>query len=125
MTIVLRIIAIIIGIAVTLTGVSVVQFAARGGLGVLIESGAVGLITIAAWLIILTAGPVATIQLCRLRRVGLFAAAMLCGLAFTYYVIGLFLRTPEAALTPIVEAIVGNGVVLALLLAPAARRGVS
>ena len=126
MRILLRIIAIIVGVAVILTGVSIVQVASQGGLRVLVRSGTLGLTTIAAWAIILTAGPVATIQLWRLRRIGLFAAAMLCGIAFAYYVVGLlFLRAPEAPVRPIFGAIVVNRLLLCFLLSPGARRGVS
>jgi hypothetical protein len=126
MRILLRLIAIFIAVAVALTCLSIVQFAFRGGLRALLRSPALGFATIAAWLIILTAGPVAAVQLWRLRRVGLVVAATLCGTAFTYYVVGLlFLRTPEAPLTPIFGAIVVNGLLLALLLSPAARGRVS
>ena len=85
MKIVLRIIAVVVAIAVILTAIGVGQFAVGGAFGALVHSGALGLTTIAAWLIILTAGPVAAIQLWRLRRIGLFATAILCGIAFTYY----------------------------------------
>jgi hypothetical protein len=126
MRILLRIIAIIVAVAVILTGIFIVQFSLQGGLGVLVRSGALGLTTIAAWVIILTAGPVAAIQLWRLRRIGLFAAAMLCGIAFAYHVVGLlFLRAPEAPVKPIFGAIVINGLLLCFLVSPAARRGVS
>jgi hypothetical protein len=122
MNVLLRIFAVCVGLAVVLTGLSIVQFAFNGDLAALAGSGALGLTTIAAWLIILAAGPVAAIQLWRLRRTGLFATAMLCGLALVYYVVGLFLRVPDAPLRPIVGAIVVNGVLLALLLSPAAQR---
>jgi hypothetical protein len=126
MRIVLRTIAVLTGLAVALTGLFILQFALRGGLDVLVRSGALGVTTIGAWLVILTAGPFAAIQLWRLRRVGLFATAILCGLTCAYYVAGfLYFRAPEAPRRPIVEAIVVNGIFLALLLSPAARRRVS
>jgi hypothetical protein len=122
----LRMIAIIVGVAVVLTAITVVRFASTGGLGVLVRSGALGLLSITAWVVILTAGPVAAIQLWRLRRVGLFLTAMLCGIASTYYVVGLlFLRAPEAPVAPILGAVVLNGLVLCVLLSPAAKRGIS
>jgi hypothetical protein len=108
------------------TVVFIVQFAFRGELGALVRSGALGLTTIIGWLLILTTGPIAAIQLWRLRRRGLFAAVILCGTALTYYIVGLlFLRVPEAPVVPIVVAAVINGLVLSLLLSPAARRRVS
>ena len=125
MKIALRVIACVIAIAVMQTAVFIVQFAFRGGLGALVRSGALGLTTIIGWLIILTVGPIAAIQLWRLRRRGLLAAITLCGIALTYYVIGLlFLRPPDAPAMPIVAAIAINAFVLSLLLSPAARRGV-
>src|SRR5215472_3016550 len=73
-----------------------------GALAALAQSGALGVWTIGGWLIILTVGPVATIQLWRLQRSGLFLTATLCAIAFTYYIVGLFfLRTPGASLRPI------------------------
>lgn len=126
MKIALRVVACVVAIAVMQTAVFVVQFAFRGGLGPLFRSGALGLTTIIGWLIILTVGPIAAIQLWRLRRRGLLAAVALCGIVLTYYVIGLlFLRAPEAPAMPIVAAIAINAFVLSLLLSPAARRGVS
>lgn len=126
MRIALRVIACVIAIAVIQTAVLIAQLPWGGGLGPLVRSGALGLTTMAGWLIVLTAGPLAAIQLWRLRRSGLFVAVTLCGIAFTYYVIGLmFLRSPEAPVTPLVMPIVINGLVLSLLLSPAARRGVS
>jgi len=122
----LRIVAAIVGLAVVLTLVTVIQFAARGGLTALARSGALGIATFAGWLMILTAGPVAAVQLWRLRRIGLLLTAVLCGFVFAYYIFGLFLfRAPDAPLRPIIQAIVLNGAILALLLSPGARRACS
>ena len=78
----LRIVAVLVALAVVLTLLMVIQFAFSGGFTALVRSGGLGMVTIAAWFIILTTGPVASIQLWRLRRVGLFVTAMLCGLVF-------------------------------------------
>jgi surface polysaccharide O-acyltransferase-like enzyme len=126
MKIVLRIIAIVVGVAVILTAITVVRLAWLGALGVFVRSGALGLTTITGWIVILTAGPVAAIQLWRLRRLGLFATAMLCVIACAYYIVGfLFLRSPEAPLAPIFGAVAVNAAVLCLLLSSPARRRVS
>ena len=126
MNIILRGVALVVAGAVIQTAIFVVQFAVRGGLGPLIRSGAYGLATIAVWLIVFIAGPVSAIQLWRLRRSGLSVAVTLCGMAVTYYVIGLlFFRHPQAPVTPLVMAIAINGLLLSLLLSPAARRAVS
>jgi hypothetical protein len=116
MKIALRVVACVVAIAVIQTAVFIVQFAFRGGLGALVRSGALGLTTIIGWLIVLTVGPLAAIQLWRLRRRGLLAAVTLCGIALAYYVIGLLiLRPPEAPAMPIVAAIGINALVLLLL----------
>jgi len=82
MRILLRIIAAIVGIAVLLTLLMVVQFAFSGGLTALLHSGAFGMTTLAGWLVILTAGPLASAQLWRLRRVGLYLTTFLCAAAW-------------------------------------------
>jgi hypothetical protein len=126
MKIALRVIACVIAVAAIETAVLVAQIALLGGIGPLIRSGGLGITTIAAWLVVLAAGPVAAIQLWRLRRGGLFLALILCGIASAYYMAGLlFLRVPDAPLTPVVVVVVINGLVLSLLLSPAARRAVS
>jgi hypothetical protein len=119
----LRIVAVVVALAVVLTGLMIVQFTVMGSFITVARSGALGIPTIAAWLAILTCGPVAAVQLWRLRRVGLSLATMLCAIAVAYFLVGLFfLRTAEAALTPILGSILVNGVLLGLLLSPAARR---
>jgi hypothetical protein len=76
----------------------------------------------AAWLAILTCGPVAVVQIWRLRRIGLTLAAMLCAVAAAYWIAGLLLRTAEAPLLPIVEGVLVNGLFLGFVLSPWARR---
>lgn len=123
MRVFLRILAVLIGLAVARTLLMVIHFAFTGGFTALAHLGRFGIVTIAAWFIILVAGPVASVQLWRLRRIGLFITAILGGLVFAYYVVGLlFWRRPGAPLRPILWAIIVNAVFLALLLSPAARR---
>jgi len=115
--------SVVVGLAVLLTALSVVQFAFSGALVALASSGAPGFATLAAWAVILAAGPVAAIQLWRLRTMGLVVTAMLCALTLVYYIVGLlFLRAGGAPTMPIIGAVVVNGVLFALLLSPAARR---
>lgn len=100
--------------------------ASTGRLALLIGSGAFGITTLAAWAFVLVAGPVAFVQLWRLRRIGLYVAASLCALALLYYLFGyLANRGPELRLAPLVAPIVGNAVGVALLLSPSARRACS
>jgi hypothetical protein len=118
----LRAIAIVVAVAVALTIVMIVQFALSRNLGALARSGVLGVITILGWMFTLAVGPIAAVQLWRLRRAGLFLAASLCGLAAAYFLIGLlWLRSPEAPLTPIVVGMLMNGILVAVLLSPAAR----
>jgi hypothetical protein len=123
MRILLRVVAVVVALAVVLTALMIVQLAVIGSLMALARSGALGALTIAGWLAILTCGPVAAVQLWRLRRIGLTLATMLCAIAVAYLLIGLlFLRTAEAPLPPIVEGILVNGLLLGFLLSPSARR---
>jgi len=123
MRILLRIVAVVVALAVVLMALMIVQFTVVGSFMTFGRSGALGILTIAAWLAVLTCGPVAAVQLWRLRRVGLSLATMLCAIGVAYFLVGLFfLRTAEAPLTPILGSILVNGVVLGLLLSPAARR---
>lgn len=84
MRIFLRVIAVVIAMAVVLTALMIVQFTFTGGLDDLVRFGVLGFGTIAGWLITLTAGPIAAVQLWRLRRVGLALAVMLCAIALAY-----------------------------------------
>jgi hypothetical protein len=123
MRILFRIIAVVIALAVVVTALAIVQLAVIGSIVAVARSGALGALTIAGWLATLTLGPVAAVQLWRLRRMGLTLTTMLCAIAIAYLLIGLlFLRTAEAPVLPIVEGILANGLLLGLLLSPSARR---
>jgi len=123
MRILFRIIAVVIALAVVVTALAIVQLAVIGSIVAVARSGALGALTIAGWLATLTLGPVAAVQLWRLRRMGLTLTTMLCAIAIAYLLIGLvFLRTAEAPVLPIVEGILANGLLLGLLLSPLARR---
>jgi uncharacterized membrane protein len=109
--------------AVLLTVLLIGQFAVSGGLIALAESGPLGFATFGAWFLILVAGPLASVQLWRFRRVGLILTAALCVLALIYYLVGLFfLRAPGAPAGSLGVAVLLNGAVLALLVSPTARR---
>ena len=119
----LRVVAVVIALAVIVTALMIVQLAVIGSLKALARSGALGALTMAAWLAILTCGPVAAVQLWRLRRMGLTLAKMLCAITVAYWLAGLlFLRTADAPLLPIVGGILINGLLLGFLLSPSARR---
>lgn len=121
MKILLKIVAVIIGLAVLRTILMIFQFASTSRLAALIRSGAFGITTIAAWCLILIAGPVACVQLWRLRRIGLYVAASLCAFAVLYYLVG-YAANRGPQLAPLVVPILGNAGALALLLSRYARR---
>lgn len=123
MKVLLRIIAILEAIAVLMTIVVLLQFAVGGWLSELVASGAVGIATLVGWILIICLGPFAVIQLWRLKRSGLLSSAVLFGVAFSYYFVGLlFFRGPDARWVPIVLSLSVNGALLGLLLSPQARR---
>ena len=123
MKILLKIVAVIVGLAVLRTILMIFQFASTSRLAALIGSGAFGITTIAAWCLILIAGLIACVQLWRLRRIGLYVAASLCALALLDYLVGYAAnREPKLQLAPLVVPILGNSGALALPLSPYARR---
>jgi hypothetical protein len=122
MKILLRVLAILLGLVLITQVDVIVRMVLSGGLTALVHSGALGILTIAGWFLILSAGPLAVVQLWRLRRIGLFTTAALTGLALCYYLLGLlFLRSPGANVNSIVRAIIINAVMLTLLLLPRVR----
>jgi len=123
MRILFRVIAVVIALAVVVTALAIVQLAVIGSIVAVARSGVLGALTIAGRLATLTLGPVAAVQLWRLRRMGLTLTTMLCAIAIAYLLIGLlFLRTAEAPVLPIVEGLLANGLLLGFLLSPSARR---
>ena len=121
----MKIVAILVGILVALTLLWVVQTGSIGEFTLLFRSGVLGIETVVVWFIILAAGPVASLQLWRLRRMGLFLTAILCGLAFIYFAVGLFLQilqNPDAPRMEVFKLVLLTGTLLALLMSPAARR---
>jgi CHASE2 domain-containing sensor protein len=121
---VLRIIAVVVGLAVVVNAIFIVQ-SGYGGFGALLRSGPLGLISTAGWLIIMAAGAVGAILLWQMRRIGLVVTVALCRVALVYYIVGFMFRAPQSPVTPILAAAALNGLVLAVLASSAARRGVS
>ena len=89
----------------------------------LFAAGALGVLTALGWLVTLTLGPVAAVQLWRLKESGRLAALAVFGFGVVYYTAGFFwLRTPGAPRTQIVAAIVAYAIPVAMLALPAAKR---
>lgn len=117
-----RIVAIIAGLSVVGTVWFVATFAARGGLGALVTSGMLGVLTLVGWVVTLLIGPVATVQLWRLRDSGRRAGIVLFGYGLAYYLVGLFvLRSAEASVSGIVVAALSFALPLIVLLLPRIR----
>ena len=120
---VLRLIAVLAGLSAAVTILFLVRFGLKGMEALLATGGAFGALTIAGWLVTLIAGPMAAIQLFRLRQSGRIAAAVLFGAMLIYYFLGLLaFRQPEAPVAPIVTLCVVSTGLLIVLLSPAAKR---
>lgn len=122
MKVVLRLIGLLAGLAVIATALFIIRFA-QVGMRPLLATGAFGAITILGWLVTFIAGPIAFVQLLRVRNSGRIAGVVLFGYMLFYYLIGLFaFREPNAPLAPIVELCILLSVLVALLVSPFARR---
>jgi hypothetical protein len=95
MKFVLRSIAIVAALSVFVTVWFMLRFGLRGW-AALLRSGGLGVATVAGWVMTVSAGPIAAVQLFRLRLSGRIAALMLFGTMLAYYCGGIFLlRTPS------------------------------
>jgi tryptophan-rich sensory protein len=121
---VLRIIAVVVGLAVVVNAIFIVQ-SGHGGFSALLRSGPLGFLTTAGWLVIMVAGAVGAILLWQMRRLGLVVTVALCRVALVYYIVGFLFRAPQSSVIPILAAAAVNGLVLAVLASSAARRTAS
>jgi hypothetical protein len=98
MRLMVKMVAALAGVSVVSTVWFVAVFAAGDGIGALLQSGLLGVLTLVGWAITLVIGPVAAIQLWRFRQSGRRAAIALFGYGLAYYVVGLLtLRAPDAS----------------------------
>jgi hypothetical protein len=118
----IRIVAVFAAVSVLGTLWFVAAFAAAGGLRALLTSGVLGGLTIVGWVLALVVGPVAAVQLWRLRDSGRRAGIILFGYGLAYYVVGLLaLRAPGASAWEIVGAAAVFALPLVVLLSPRTR----
>ena len=123
MKVLLRLVALCVAAVWFLTLAHFSALAYQGALTPLVKSGAPGALGVVSWLVTICAGPFAAVQLFRLKASGRKLTLLLCGVALAYHLTGVtFWRTPETPLEPIFEALVWNGLLLGLLLSPAAKR---
>jgi hypothetical protein len=85
----LRVIAIWISFQIAYSILLIWRMAFLGGIGELSRSGILGLATILGWLLTLSVGPFAVVQLWRLRESGRKSSLFLSAFAFAYYATGL------------------------------------
>jgi len=122
MKIILRVVALLIGFAVLVTLLQIFHFSKTGEIRILAHS-PVGIITLVAWMVLLTAGPIAAVQLWRFRKIGLYLGATLSGVAFLYYLLGLIAsHSNNAALRQILISLIANGTLILVLLSRKARQ---
>ncbi len=122
MTILLRIIAVCIGIATIYTAWWALWLWSSGRFAAVIATGLLGIFTLIGWTATLALGPFSTVQLWRFRLSGLWAATALVGFATVYYLLGAVLfRAPNAPLLPILLAGAVDLFFLGVLVSPQAR----
>jgi hypothetical protein len=119
----LRVIAIWISFQIAYSILLIWRMAFLGGIGELSRSGVLGLATILGWLLTLSVGPFAVVQLWRLREIGRKLSLFLSAFAFAYYATGLlFFRGPGAETAKIAVPILGNLFLSLLLVSSPVRR---
>ena len=123
MRIVLRIVALVSAFTVLGTIWFIVAVPGIRNAIAFATSGAFGALTALGWVVSLVAGPIAAVQLWRLRPDGRRAAIAVFGYGFAYYVLGLLIfRDPAAPLFPILLAVISFGIPLAIVLSKRARQ---
>ena len=123
MPLLLRVVAATAAASLILTIWLILQLVIPRGIQPLLDTGPLGFLTLAGWAVTLLVGPVAAVQLWRLRRSGRIAALVVFGFGLLYYTVGLiWLRAPQALTGEIGVAMVAHAVPVAILALPAARR---
>lgn len=117
----LRIIAVLAAATFLVTTFQIAHLARLGVLSALVNGGSLGWLTAIGWLVTLIAGPVAAVQLWRLKASGRVAGVAVFGYGAAYYALGGWvLREPEAPWQPIALALLYFAVPLCVLPLPQA-----
>lgn len=124
MRVVLRILAIAVGVEIIQTVSMVWYFWSSNGLKDLAAEGTFGWATFLGWFLTMTLGLFGATQLWRLLSSGRIALSLLAAFAVLYYSLGWLLipQTGTGALSRIGLQIAGNIFLIAILLSPPARR---
>lgn len=118
----LRVIAVLTVVAVVMTVPVVLRFTTDGGIAAVLGTGVFGLLTVLGWLLTLLVGPVAAVQLWRLRPSGRRATALLAAYTTIYYASGLvFFRGPGTKVAVVVFMVAINAAASVFLLSGHAR----
>ena len=126
MRLVLKTIAAIAASSVAFTAALIVLIVNRGGFPHLLNARFFGFVTLLGWVIGLTLGPLAAVQLWRLRQRGRLAALILFGYGLFYYVAGYFwLSTAEAQSGQIIAAAIAHAIPVLILASPQAKAACS
>jgi hypothetical protein len=121
MRIFLRLVAVLCALSVVWTLLFLVQFSR--GISALLATGTFGVVTLIGWLITFIAGPIAAVQLFRLKPSGRIAAIVLFGSMLAYYLTGLVaFRQPGTATGPILVLAALLVALLTMVASPAAKR---
>jgi hypothetical protein len=120
--IVLRLVSLFITLQVVQTIWAFVWLLQSGTLGAFAARG-LGKLTLAGWLLLCVIGPMAAIQLWRLRESGRRAAIVFTAVGVVYYIVGgAMFRAPEAPLAGLAIGVLTAGVPLVILLSSPAKR---
>lgn len=123
MPLLLRVVAATAAASLVLTIWLILQLVIPRGVQPLLDTGPLGFLTLAGWAVTLLIGPIAAVQLWRLRPSGRVAGLIVFGFGLIYYTVGLiWLRAPEALIGDIAVAMLAHAVPVAILALPAARR---
>lgn len=121
MRILLRVIGVFAAITVLETIWFLLAFGANG-MRALFESRMIAVATILGWVLTFISGPIATVQLFRLRRGGLVAALVLNGYLLLYNVIGGIASGPSHAMPYLIAGSALYVAAIVILITPAAWR---
>jgi hypothetical protein len=122
MSILLRLVAGYTFFVVVFTARLIVEFSRHGQILPLLKSGPLGIVTVTGWLITLFFGVPAAVLLWRKKDLGRFATGIVLGSIGLYYVISLTFFNSHTNEVSILLRIFFSGVMVALVLSPAARR---
>jgi hypothetical protein len=122
---ILRIIAVVFALSALATLFMAWSFWRHGDMKVLAASGVFGWATFLGWVLTVTLGPYAAVQLWRLRSTGRTSAVVLMAYGFSYNLLGWLPNRPQAKAHTLLLAAAWDLLIALLLLLPSARKACS